>query len=168
MNRARRPLLPLLGTARQLFSYTAESGWITRKALSGGQIAGSSVGTQRKDGYLCTRIRGGEVLCHRLAWLLHHEEEPPTEIDHINGDRADNRIANLRPASRQENNQNRRHAHSNNRLGVMGVHRIRSGRYAARIRVGGKAIHIGVFDSSDQASEAYVQAKRELHKGNTL
>jgi len=164
----RRQLLPLLEAARKLFSYAPDSGLITRKVVSGGRVAGSTVGTRRKDGYLSTRMRGAEVLCHRLAWLLHHSEEPPTEIDHINGDRSDNRAANLRPASRQENNQNRRCAHSNNRLGVMGVHRIRSGRYLARIRVGGKSIHIGVFDTSDQASDAYLHARRELHKGNTL
>lgn len=166
--RARRQLLPLLDMATRLFAYSAESGLITRKVLSGGQVAGSSVGTLRRDGYLGSRLGGAEVLCHRLAWLLHRGEEPPAEIDHINGIRSDNRLANLRAASRQENNQNRRSAHVNNRLGVMGVHCTRSGRYLARIRVGGKSVHVGVFDTSAQASDAYLSAKRELHKGNTL
>ncbi len=166
--RPRRVLLPLLAQAERLFQYDAESGRITRRVLCGGRCAGTTAGTLRDDGYLSTRFAGAEVLCHRLAWLLHYRAEPPHELDHINTVRSDNRIENLRPASRNENNQNHRQAHSNNRLGVLGVHRVRSGRYLARIRVDSKARHIGVYDTAEEASAAYLNAKRQLHKGNTL
>lgn len=150
------------------FRYDPETGVITRLETRGGQRAGSKVGTVRKDGYLSTKFLHREVLAHRLAWILHYQEFPGSEIDHVNGDRSDNRIANLRLACRQTNNQNRRKAHSNNELGVLGVRQVREGVFVARIRVSKKAIHLGHFSSAELASEAYLEAKRALHKGNTL
>lgn len=100
--------------------------------------------------------------------MLHTQDEPPAEIDHINGCKSDNRFVNLRRSTRQHNNQNRRRPHLNNMLGVMGVHKTRSDRYLARIRIDGQAKHIGVFDTVEEASAAYLIAKRQLHEGNTL
>lgn len=154
--------------ARELFSYCHESGLITRRVTTGGQLAGSVVGTVRLDGYLSTKVDGHEVLCHRLAWLLHHGVWPADEVDHRNGVRSDNRADNLRESDRSGNNHNRRKAHKNNRLGVLGVRQLESGRYLARIRVNKKLIRLGIHETKEAASAAYVQAKRQLHKGNTL
>lgn len=154
--------------AAELFSYCPISGVITRRVTTGGQLAGSVAGTPRKDGYLSTTADGREVLCHRLAWLLHHRSDPAGEIDHRNGDRSDNRAGNLRDSDRSGNNQNRRKPHKNNRLGVLGVRRLESGRFLARIRVNKKLIRLGTHDTQDAASAAYINAKRKLHKGNTL
>jgi hypothetical protein len=93
---------------------------------------------------------------------------PTTEIDHLNGDRADNKWANLRAASRSTNNQNRRAAHKNNKLGILGVRQVENGRFLARIRVDGQLRRLGTFTSSEQAHAAYLDAKRTLHQGNTL
>lgn len=154
--------------AMELFSYDPESGLITRRKTTGGQLAGSSAGSLRPDGYLSIRFRGQEVLAHRMAWFLHHGSEAEQEIDHINGKRSDNRASNLREASRTTNNQNRRKAHSNNKLGILGVQRTSSGKFLARIRVNKKLIRIGKFNTQEAASDAYVQAKRNLHDGGTL
>lgn len=154
--------------ARELFSYCAATGVIARRTTRGGQLAGSKVGTLRKDGYLSTRVDGVELLCHRLAWLLHHGVEPDDEVDHRNGVRSDNRIKNLRDSDRDGNNQNRRTAHKNNRLGVLGVNQLPSGRFQARIRVNKKLRSLGTHATAEAASAAYVNAKRQLHKGNTL
>ena len=154
--------------AEKLFNYDPETGVIRRKVMQGGQIPGAFVGTKRKDGYLATKISGVEILCHRLAWLLHYRSNPEFEIDHINGNRDDNRISNLRPSDRTHNNTNRRKAHKNNQLGILGVRQLESKRFLARIRVNKSLKRLGIFDTSEAASAAYVQAKRNLHSGNTL
>lgn len=154
--------------AAELFSYCPISGVITRRVTVGGQLAGSVAGKTRDDGYLSTTVDGREVLCHRLAWLLHYGRDPMDEIDHRNGARSDNRADNLRESDRAGNNQNRRRPHKNNQLGVLGVRRLESGRFLARIRVNKKLIRLGTHETQEAASAAYINAKRELHKGNTL
>lgn len=161
-------ILPMLEAANRLFAYDEKTGRITRKASCGGQRSGTRAGCLRRDGYLDVGLCGHRVLCHRLGWMLKMQDEPPAEIDHINGCKSDNRFVNLRAITRQHNNQNRRKPYSNNKLGVMGVTLIRSGRYLARIRMGGKAKHIGVYDTVDEASSAYLSARRQMLKGNTL
>ncbi len=154
--------------AARLLRYCPDTGVITRIVATGGQLVGARVGSVRKDGYLSTKIRGTEFLNHRLAWLLQTGSMPATEIDHLNGNRADNRWSNLRAASRSINNQNRRAAHKNNKLGILGVRQVKNGRFLARIRVDGQLRRLGTFTSSEQAHAAYLDAKRTLHQGNTL
>jgi hypothetical protein len=86
---------------------------------------------------------------------------PELTVDHINGDRADNRIENLRMATQQEQNFNTK-IYTNNKLGIKGVH-FRNGKYRARTRFNNKLINIGTFDTLEEASEAYKTKARELH-----
>lgn len=153
--------------AVKAFSLDPSTGIVTRLCTRGGQVAGQVVGTRRKDGYLSTKFMGCEILLHRLVWVLSTGELPAGELDHINGNRSDNRPANLRPATRSENNQNRRAPHANNRLGVLGVTQV-GRRFLARIRVEGRLARIGVFDTAKEAHEAYVWTKRGMHPGCTL
>jgi hypothetical protein len=149
------------------FTLDVLTGIVTRRDTRGGQVAGKGVGRLRADGYLSTKFLGREILLHRLVWALSTGDLPPTELDHINGNRADNRPANLRLSTRSENNQNRRAAHANNRLGVLGV--TQSGaRFLARIRLDGKLIRLGRFDTAQEAHSAYLAAKRDMHAGCTL
>lgn len=92
---------------------------------------------------------------------------PTYQIDHINGDRSDNRLANLRDVSATVNAQNQRKAYANNRAGLLGAHRAGK-RYVARIRMPQARIFLGGFASAEEAHAAYVAAKRLLHEGNTL
>lgn len=154
--------------ARALFSYNPETGAVLRRVTRGGQVAGARVGTRRRDGYLATKFDGAEILLHRLVWLHTYGVMPDGEIDHINGDKSDNRLGNLREVDRAMNNQNRRRAHVNNRLGVMGVTEVSGGVFLARIRVNKALIRLGRFSTPKLASEAYLAAKRRLHQGNTL
>lgn len=165
-----RPILSeaeFVAHCRRLFYYDPATGVITRLIEAGGQMPGKAVGTKRKDFYMATRTADKEILCHRLAWVLFYGEIPTAEIDHINGRRDDNRILNLRQVDRTHNNQNRRTAHKNNVLGVLGV-RQDGTKFLSRIRVNKKLIRLGRFETVEAASAAFLAAKRKLHEGNTL
>ena len=143
---------PLLGT----FSYRS------------GPRAGRLLSSKTKHGYAVVRVNGVQHLAHRVAWLLSTGEMPDGVIDHINGDRADNRIANLRVVDVTLNNQNRCAPQRDNKtskfLGVCSWTRC-PGKFRAQIKVMGKKVHLGVFDSEEEAAAAYIEAKRRLHLG---
>ena len=99
---------------------------------------------------------------HRLIWIYHNRTEP-RQIDHINGNTFDNRIENLRECSASENQRNRKRNKSNT-SGVKGVNWCKQKRkWRARINVDGKEIHVGFFDSLEQAREKTEQAREKIH-----
>lgn len=117
------------------------------------------------DGYIRLRIDGVSFRAHRLAWLYVTGDWPSNQIDHINGNRADNRFENLRDVTTKQNTMNQREAHKNNKSGLLGV-RVRSdgsGFYAS-IKIDGKARYLGSFKDALAAHDAYVTAKREYHQ----
>lgn len=89
---------------------------------------------------------------------------PKDQIDHINGDRTDNRFSNLRDVTNEINNQNKKRAQSNNRLGLLGVCHHQGG-FRARIAVNGKSKCLGVYLTPELAHQVYLDAKRRLHHG---
>lgn len=123
---------------------------ISRPHSPAGSLADGKFDTH---GYRVVRVGGNEHRAHRLAWYMSHGEWPPADIDHINGDRADNRLSNLRLATRQQNLRNARIS-SRSSSGAKGVHP--SGRYwAVALRVDGKKRHVGTFETKELAAEAY-------------
>lgn len=120
-----------------------------------------ALGAVEQAGYGHGDIRGKRYKAHRVAWALHHGEWPETGIDHINGDPSDNRIANLRKATAQENMRNQKLS-SANKSGVIGVcwapHR---NKWSAQIKVDKKKIHLGLFDSLDAAAAARKVAEQK-------
>ena len=99
---------------------------------------------------------------HRLAWLYLYGKWPDYDIDHINGDRADNRLENLRDVSRKLNSHNSS-IRKNNTTGFPGVVYIKTtGKFRAGLRVKGKVRHLGVFETAEKAFEAYQKAKLNL------
>lgn len=151
-----------------IFRY--ESGHIYwRQSLTGkNRVEGVEAGHINEDGYRVVETAGKAIGAHRIIWLMHHGAWPTGEIDHINGNRADNRIENLRDVVKRTNSENRRRATSGSKTGVLGVEELPSGRFRARIRSFGKIHDVGIFDSTESAHAAYVQAKRKMHTGNTL
>lgn len=133
------------------------------KRFKVGQIAGSI----NQGGYVVIRCMGALYHAHRLAWLFERGQWPAGDIDHINGDRSDNRTANLRDVTRSVNQQNLKRARKDNGTGLLGVKRARKG-FEARINVDGSYLHIGTFDTAAAAHAAYIAAKRQHHQGNTL
>lgn len=129
--------------------------------------AGQRAGSLTSNGRVQLRVLGKNYKAHVLAWVYHYGSAPASEIDHINGIASDNRILNLRLATRRVNNQNHRKANKNNALGVQGVKRNRN-RFIAQLTVDGKTKHLGSFDSPEEAHAAYLEAKRKHHEGCTL
>lgn len=149
--------------------YDKETGLFIRiKNVSGNKGGvGNVAGNIGDEGYIVINFRGKKKKAHRLAWLYMTGEWPEKDVDHMNGDRADNRWINLRAADDSINAQNQRKASSNNKSGYLGVSQ-KGNRFKASIRSEGKRIYLGLFDTAIIAHEAYVEAKRKLHPGNTL
>lgn len=122
-----------------------------------GKPAFASVGN---EGYLVGGLFGVVYQSHRVIWKLHHGTEP-NFIDHINGDRADNRIWNLRDVSFQDNMQNQRRPR-NNTSNVLGVYRVpKTGKWIARICINRKQINLGTFADFNQAVAARKTAEAQ-------
>jgi len=165
----------LYNEAHRLFSYDAESGFLTRRipALNrhGTQHhnskckVGDITGSVNADGYLHVRISGKQYRAHRIIWLMVTGSLPVKFLDHKNGNRADNRLCNLREANLSENSCNQV-VGFNNKSGFKGVFYAGQNRkkpYRVQIKLKGKQIHIGYFPTTELAHEAYYKASKELH-----
>lgn len=151
---------------REFLRYDPLTGSFTWLKKKGANTVGKVVETISAQGYPVVCIDGTKT-CHRLAWLYMTGEQPKGDIDHINGDKEDNRFANLRDVPRAINCQNRRAAQVGTATGVLGVKRNGKG-FAASIFVDGRAKHLGTFKTVDMAQAEYVKAKREFHAGCTI
>lgn len=119
------------------------------------------------SGYRLVNLLNQKFLAHRIAWMYVYGNMPSNYIDHINGNKSDNRIENLRVVSCRGNVENRRFPSKRNKTGFLGVH-FHQGKFRASITVDRKRIHIGMFDKPEEAYKAYVEAKRKHHEGCTL
>lgn len=162
---------PTAERVRQLLGYDENSGVFTWKICpSSKALEGEAAGAADLAGYWVLCIDGTRQHAHRIAWLYVHGEWPKRVIDHINGDRADNRIENLRDVPHAHNIQNvKRAAKSNKNSSLLGAHWFpRRGKWKSSIRANGKTYHLGYFNSDEEAHRAYVTAKRKLHEGCTI
>ena len=139
---------------------TGEFSWLVSRAkwIKIGDRAGC---IHKSTGYRVIRINGKNYYEHRLAWLYHYGYLPTKQIDHINRDRTDNRIANLREVSPGENKQNRV-KQSNNTSGFKGVTK-KGNRWMAQIWIDGEKIYLGTFDSPQEGDIAYQKAALQHH-----
>lgn len=156
---------------RELFNYDPETGTLKWKvAISKIYRSGDLAGSIKKSRYLDVVLFGSRYRAHRLIWAIVYGEHPKDEIDHINGDRFDNRISNLRDVKRLVNAQNIRIAPINNTSsGLLGAsYEKSSGMWKSQISLNGKSFHLGRFSTAKEAHDKYVVAKRKLHEGCTI
>jgi len=122
-----------------------------------------ALNTTHKDGYSRGQVLNKSIFAHRAAWALSYGRWPENEIDHVDGNPSNNKIENLREATRLQNSYNRS-AQKNNKHGSKGVFWSKhKQRWHARIGHNGKKIHIGYFKAQDDAIAAYTLKAQELH-----
>lgn len=155
---------------KEILHYCPETGifrW--RKKMSICTKVGDVAGCARSDGYVRVQIAGHKYLSARLAWLYMTGQWPAHGVDHIDGDRTNNRWSNLRDVPQSVNMQNQRRARSDNSTGLLGAHRHSNGRgFTSTIIVRGKRHHLGSFQTAEAAHAAYIEAKRRMHEACSI
>lgn len=140
---------------REILSYDASTGRFSWKSSGRGRKAGQA-GAIGGNGYRQITVRGRKYQAHRLVFLYETGRFPCGDVDHINGNRDDNRLANLRSASRSLNMQNQHVIQARSKSGVRGVCWHKAARkWAARIGTS----YLGLFDTIDAAASARRQAE---------
>ena len=139
----------------ELFHYNPDTGVFTWRC---GRRAGKRAGSNDGKGYRRTSADGREYRVSRLAWLYVHGRWPDEQMDHINGNKADDRMSNLRPATVHQQAANRHGANKDNVTGIRGVYLTRYGKYQVRAKKDGKNFAGGSFATLEDAE----RASREL------
>ena len=121
------------------------------------------------SGYIGCMLDGKHYLVHRLIYLYINGYMPKNDIDHINGNKSDNRIENLRVVTKKDNQQNMRKAYSTSKSGLLGsFYSKKHNNWFSRICVNGQRKWLGCFKTPDEAHQAYLKAKRNLHSTCTI
>lgn len=139
--------------------------WTENAPRNRGKIAGCLC----VQGYIVLRINRKTYKAHRLAWLYVYGSMPDKLIDHINGNKSDNSILNLRNVDDSVNQQNQKIATTRSKTGFLGVctHK-NSSRYSVRVKLNGKSHYFGTFDTPEEAHAVYLENKRVMHEGCTI
>jgi len=167
----REILEPTQENLQEWLDYNENTGIFTvKKTVKGShKQVGDIVGyVDNQSGYVRVKFDNKPYQAHRLSWVYMYGEEPKGVIDHINHNKLDNSIANLRDVTDAENLKNRP-MQSNNKSGYTGVYEV-DGRWKACIGVEGKTVHLGTFNTIDEAIEARQEAEESLgfHKNHGL
>ena len=155
---------------RELLDYDPASGEFanrTRRAIH--SKIGAKAGCVAANGYVYIGVDRGRYTAHRLAWLHVTGEWPNGHIDHLNGVRTDNRIANLRVVTNAVNCQNKRDPLPSNSSGLLGVGWDKQRKlWRAQIQINGMNKFLGRRKTPEEAQQLYLAAKRRLHEGCTI
>ncbi len=148
---------------KELLHYNPETGLFTWIKRTGSARAGRVAGIVNHYGYIHIKVDRKSYYAQRIVWLYVHGEFPDKDIDHINRDKKDNRLENLRLATRGENIMNRG-IQKNNKSGYRGVHQCKvSKKWIAATRIDNKQTAIGRFDNKEDAFEAYKKVVTKKH-----
>ncbi len=151
---------PSIEYIKKYLSYDPLTGSIKWCKTRCGTKLGSEAGTDHK-GYRRIKINGKLLLAHRVAWAIYYGEWPEIEIDHINMDKGDNRIENLRDVSRSQNMTNRNYPAGISK--ISGVNKHKDG-WQSVISLNGKRLFLGLFQTIEEAKEARRRAEIEIHR----
>jgi hypothetical protein len=148
---------------KELLDYDPETGIFTHRVSRGRRVAGVVTNCATTGGYIKLSICNKRYYAHRVAWIYVHGRWPSEQIDHINHVTSDNRIANLREATRSQNSANSG-PRRNNKSGKKGVFFLRqTGKWRASIRKDKRRIYLGCFDTVEEAHASYAAAARDIH-----
>ena len=151
---------------QELFKY--ENGNLYWNIKRRGAPKNKSIGSKAKTGYLSCMIDGKSYLVHRIVFFYFYGYFP-INVDHINGKRDDNRIENLRAVNKSENQQNIRKAFTSSTSQLLGAFYSKKHKnWFSRICVNGKRKWLGNFKTPNDAHQAYLNAKRNLHPTCTI
>lgn len=151
---------PTQARLKELFRYDPESGhFIRRVTVSVNAQAGMRAGWQDAEGYWRIEVDDRTYRAHRLAWLYVHGRHPVGDLDHINGVHSDNRLANLREATRSQNLANSKQRQRGLKGATLDP---RTAKWRARICVNYQRIHLGLFDTEQAAHDAYCEAAKKM------
>lgn len=160
---------PTIAQLNQALTYNPETGvfhWMVNRGRFA-RIGAVASGTNCNS-YIAIKVYQKKLYAHRLAWLMAVGEIlDGFEIDHIDGNKSNNKLANLRAVTRTVNQQNKRKPLNTNTSGFLGVSKEGKG-WKAEIRVNGKKLYIGTFEKPEIAYQAYIQVKRQNHEGCTI
>lgn len=146
---------------KQLLDYDPSTGVFTWKTHN---IKGKPAGCPNEQGYVKIRIDRRAFKAHRLAWAHYYGVWPTKDIDHVDGDKGNNAIANLREVTNAENAQNNLLPLGKTASMARGVSWWEPNkRWRARITKDGKQHFLGYFHTKEEAIDAYLRAKKELH-----
>ncbi|EOZ0650999.1 HNH endonuclease [Cronobacter malonaticus] len=161
-DKSKRIPLPSREMLLSIFNYEASKGELWWRESGFNRQMDVPCGYVSGGGYLSVKINGRLCSVHRLIWKMHMDSEPQ-HLDHVNGNRLDNRIENLRPAIRNENNRNISVTRANT-SGYIGVRfDARYKRWVAQIKIERKAIFIGSYETKVEAVHAYNDAAIKMH-----
>jgi len=157
---------------RERLDYDSKSGAFYWKPISvsnhrneiwNNRFVGKMAGSVTANGYLRADISSRHYLLHRIAWLYYYGEWPEKQIDHRDGNKTNNAISNLRPATHAENQCNSGRPNTNT-SGFKGVMRAwRGNGWRAQIRTLGKVRTLGYFKTPEEAHAAYCAAAKKHH-----
>ncbi|BAE72763.1 HNH endonuclease family protein [Xanthomonas phage OP1] len=148
----------------QLLSYDAETGLLTWKVAKANHVkVGDVTGCPDRNGHLRVVLNRKIYMVHRIAWLLSKGYWPNQQIDHIDGNTANNRLDNLRECTQAQNMQNLG-KRSDNKSGIQGISWYkRYQKWRAYICVNGDIQHLGYYESIEEAAAARAEAKALHH-----
>ena len=145
-----------------MLEYIPESGLLLQKKRRPKIKIGSIAGSITPSGYIYIQLQGRKYAAHRLIWFIENGKFPDFDIDHIDGNKLNNHIANLRDATRKQNCENKG-AQKNNKFGLRGVsYNTRLKKYVAQIQHNGINKYLGVYLTPEDASKAYEKAAKNL------
>ena len=153
---------------RGLLDYDPDTGIFCWRVSRGNRIkVGAAAGTVSSNSYAVIKINGMPFKAHRLAWLHFHGVWPEHQIDHIDENKSNNRISNLRDVPQSMNQHNAIKPRKDGTSGYRGVSWDKGKtRWRAQIEVNGQKQYIGLFDTPKAAHAAYLAAKLRLHPGD--
>src|SRR5437868_14919873 len=144
---------------RRLFDYDPETGHLTHKPGKTHWRPGV-VGSLNEFGYLRLGIASQLYYAQRVVWLHFYGQWPKWQVDHINDNRSDNRIANLRDVDRATNGLNRHRSAASS--GIVGAQATNNGRFQCYVKYKGTRLYLGKFDTPEEAGAARSAALKDL------